>query len=197
MEKIVVATSNAKKCKEILEILKDIELLTLKDINYTAEIEENGNSFAENAFIKARTIFKHLKGEYTVIADDSGLCVYALNYAPSIYSARYSGVEGEDRDRANIALLLKNMQGVEDRRAFFETAIAVCHKNGQEFFATGRTEGKILEKVVGENGFGYDPIFFSNDLQKSFAEASSAEKNSVSHRRRALEEVARYLKEEE
>lgn len=195
MEKIVVATSNPKKTKEILEILKDVEILTLQDIDYIAEIEENGSSFAENAFIKARTIFRYLKGKYTVIADDSGLCVYALNYAPSIYSARYSGVQGEERDRANNALLLKNMQGVEDRRAFFETAIAICHKNGQEFCATGRTEGEILENIQGENGFGYDPLFFSYDLQKSFAEASSAEKNNVSHRRRALEEVARYLKE--
>ena len=195
MEKIVVATSNAKKCKEILEILQDIELLTLKDIGDTTEIEENGKTFTENAFIKARTIFKYLKGEYTVIADDSGLCVYALNYAPSIYSARYSGVQGEGKDRANNELLLKNMQGITDRRAFFETAIAVCHKNGQEFCAVGRTEGEIMQKVHGDNGFGYDPLFFSYDLQKTFAEATSEEKNSVSHRKRALEQVAKYLQD--
>ncbi len=193
MEKIVVATSNAKKCKEILAILQDVEVLTLKDIGYSAEIEENGKTFSENAFIKARTIFTYLKGEYTVIADDSGLCVYALNYEPSIYSARYSGVQGEEKDRANNCLLLKKMQGIADRRAFFETAIAVCHKNGQEFCAIGRTEGDIMQEARGENGFGYDPLFFSYDLQKTFAEATSAEKNSVSHRKRALEQVAKFL----
>lgn len=193
MEKIVVATSNAKKCKEILEILTDVSLLTLQDIGYTEEIEENGSTFLENAFIKARTIFKYLKGEYTVLADDSGLCVYALNLAPSIYSARYSGVQGAEKDRANNALLLKNLQGAVDRRAYFETAIAVCHKNGKEFSATGRTHGEILKELHGENGFGYDPLFFSYDLQKSFAEATSAEKNAVSHRKRALEQIAQAL----
>lgn len=193
MEKIVVATSNAKKCKEILAILQDVEVLTLKDIGYSTEIEENGKTFSENAFIKARTIFTYLKGEYTVIADDSGLCVYALNYEPSIYSARYSGVQGEEKDRANNCLLLKKMQGIADRRAFFETAIAVCHKNGQEFCAIGRTEGDIMQEARGENGFGYDPLFFSYDLQKTFAEATSAEKNSVSHRKRALEQVTKFL----
>ena len=196
MEKIVVATSNAKKCKEIAEILKGVELLTLQDIGYTDEIAENGSTFAENAMIKAATIFAYTKGEYTVLADDSGLCVYALNLAPSVYSARYSGVQGEGKDAANNALLLKNMQGKSDRKAYFETAIAICHKNGKKEVFTGRTEGVILQEAQGENGFGYDPLFLSSDLQKSFAEATSTEKNSVSHRRRALEKVLLFLKEE-
>ena len=134
----------------------------------------------ENALIKARAVCKATG--LPALADDSGLCVDALGGAPGVRSARYSG--GGDAD--NRALLLKNLAGVSDRRAHFNCAVALVCPDGRELTAEGRTEGSILTEERGEHGFGYDSLFFSNDLNKSFAEADEAEKNAVSHRGRAL-----------
>ena len=180
--KLVVATGNAHKLREIAQIFPEYEVISQKQAGFFDEVDETGTTFMENALIKARAACEALG--LPVLADDSGLCVVALGGAPGIYSARYSGAHGDDK--GNRALLLKNMQGVTDRRAYFACAVALVSPDGREWTAEGRTEGEILLEEDGEGGFGYDPIFFSCDLQKSFGIATAEEKNAVSHRYRAL-----------
>ena len=182
IDKIVVATGNAHKLQEIAKIFVGVEVLSQKQCGFDEEVEETGTTFGENALIKARAACKALG--VPVIADDSGLCVKALQGAPGVKSARYAGQHGDDK--ANRALLLKNLQGVEDRTAWFESAIALVYPTGKEILVSGKTYGKILYEEVGDKGFGYDSLFYSDDLQKSFAEAEMVEKNAVSHRGRAL-----------
>lgn len=184
-QRLVVATGNAHKLREISEIFTDFEVLSQRQAGFDFEAEETGSTFAENALIKARAAAKAL--HCTAMADDSGLCVEALDGAPGVFSARYGGEHGNDA--ANRALLLQNMQGVENRRAYFVCAVAVVEPDGREITAEGRTYGKILTQETGTGGFGYDPIFESEDLQKSFGLATAEEKNSVSHRYRALREL--------
>ncbi len=181
-QRLVVATGNAHKLKEIAEIFPDFEVLSQKQMGFNEEVEETGTTFMENALIKARAAAKALG--LPVIADDSGLCVDALQGAPGVYSARYSGAHGDDK--ANRALLLKNLEGVENRRAHFACALALVYPDGKIWTAEGNTYGEILKGEEGEGGFGYDPIFYSEDLGKSFGVATPAEKNAVSHRGRAL-----------
>ena len=188
MNKIVVATNNSHKLKEIKEILKGYEILSLKDIDFNDEIVEDGNSFEENALIKARTVYNYLKNknlDYLVMADDSGICCDALNGEPGIYSARYAG---EHDDKANRKKLIKELEG-KDKTAYFNCTIVLYYPNDSYKVFVGKTYGKIIEEEKGESGFGYDPIFYSNDLKKTFAEATEEEKNSVSHRGRALEKM--------
>lgn len=188
MNKIVVATNNSHKLKEIKEILKGYEILSLKDIDFNDEIVEDGNSFEENALIKARTVHNYLKNknlDYLVMADDSGICCDALNGEPGIYSARYAG---EHDDKANRKKLIKELEG-KDKTAYFNCTIVLYYPNDNYKVFVGKTYGKIIEEEKGESGFGYDPIFYSNDLNKTFAEATEEEKNSVSHRGRALEKM--------
>ena len=180
--KLVVATGNAHKLREIAQIFPEYEVISQKQAGFFDEVDETGSTFMENALIKARAACKALG--LPVLADDSGLCVQALGGAPGVYSARYGGAHGDDK--GNRALLLKNMQGVADRRAYFACAVALVSPDGREWTAEGRTEGEILTKEDGEGGFGYDPIFLSSDLQKSFGIATAEEKNAVSHRYRAL-----------
>ncbi len=180
--KLVVATGNAHKLKEIAEIFPQFEVVSQKQMGFFKDVEETGLTFAENALIKARAASKALG--CIALADDSGLCVNALQGAPGIYSARYAGEHGNDKK--NRELLLKNMQGVKDRRARFECAVALVFPNGKELLAEGKTHGEILKAEVGDGGFGYDPIFQSDDLNKSFGVATAEEKNAVSHRSRAL-----------
>ncbi len=184
MEKtrIVVATNNANKLREIAQIFPEYEVLSQSQVGFVAEVEETGTTFAENALIKARAACAALS--MPVIADDSGLCVTALGGAPGVYSARYSG--GHGNDQSNRDALLNNMDGVADRTAYFCCSIAMVFPDGKELLADGKTYGKILMEEQGNGGFGYDPIFFSDDLQKSFGVASAEEKNAVSHRYRAL-----------
>lgn len=188
---LVVATGNSHKLKEISEIFTEFEVVSQKEMGFSGEIEENGSTFAENALIKARTVSKALN--CIVMADDSGLSVDALNGEPGIFSARYAGEHGNDKK--NREVLLKNMQDKEDRRAYFTSAVAIVYPNGKEIVVEGKTFGKILYEEVGEGGFGYDCIFESDDLKKSFGEANSEEKNSVSHRFRALQALREKLKE--
>ena len=180
--KLVVATGNAHKLREIAQIFPEYEVISQKQAGFFDEVDETGATFMENALIKARAACEALG--LPVLADDSGLCVEALGGAPGVYSARYSGAHGDDK--GNRLLLLKNMQGVADRRAYFACAVALVSPDGREWTAEGKTEGEILTEEEGEGGFGYDPIFLSSDLQKSFGIASAEEKNSVSHRYRAL-----------
>ncbi len=170
--------------KEIRAILGDSfeEILSLKDLGIDIDIEETGTTLEENALLKARTISKMTN--LVTLADDTGLMVDALDGAPGVYSARYAGEEHNDAN--NRKLLLKNLSGVENRKAHFATVIALCYPNGHFITAKGEVEGEILQVERGNEGFGYDSLFYSYELQKTFAEASVDEKNSVSHRSRAL-----------
>ena len=183
LTKIVVASGNAHKIAEIADILQGIEVLSMRDAGYDVDIEENGSSFAENALIKAKAVAEALG--VPALADDSGLCVDALGDAPGIYSARFSG--GDDAD--NRALLLKKLQDADDRRARFECAVCLYQPGGQTIFGHGATYGRITKEERGERGFGYDSLFLSDDLKKTFAEATEDEKNAVSHRFRALQDL--------
>lgn len=185
--KIAVATGNKGKLKEIKEIFKGVELVSMAELGFDGDIEETGDSFRKNAKIKAEFIAKRYN--IPAIADDSGLCVDGLGGAPGVYSARFSG-EGEE---ANRKLLLKRMVDIPDRRAHFECAVCLCLPDGHTYFGQGCTYGKILYEEEGTGGFGYDRLFFSDDLQKSFGLATEEEKNSVSHRFRALQDLLTIL----
>lgn len=182
--KLAIATNNAHKLEEIRAILGNSfdELWSLKDLGIDVDVEETGTTLEENSLLKARTIC-NICGIPT-LADDTGLMVDALDGAPGVYSARYAG-EAHD-DKANRLLLLKNLDGVENRRAHFATVITICYPNGDFIASNGRVEGSILHEERGSEGFGYDSLFYSDELKKTFAEASQQEKNSVSHRGRAL-----------
>ena len=192
--RLVVASGNAHKLREIAEIFTEFEVVSQKQMGFDGDVEETGATFAENALIKARAACEAL-GDM-VLGDDSGLCVDALNGEPGIFSARYSGMHG--CDKANRETLLKNMDGVTERNAHFTCALALVYPNGKEIVAEGHTCGRILTEEKGEGGFGYDSLFFSDDLQKSFGESTAEEKNGVSHRFRALQKLrALWLEQEE
>lgn len=185
---IVVASGNAGKIREISEILNDYRVISCKELGFTDDIEETGKTFYDNALIKAETVAKALN--MPALADDSGLCVTALSGAPGVYSARYSGT---GTDEGNIDKLLKETENVSDRSAKFVSAVVVYYPDGKIVSAQGETFGEILRARRGNGGFGYDPVFYSYDLKKSFGEASAEEKNSVSHRARALAELRKKL----
>lgn len=187
LEKIAVATGNKGKLREIKDIFTGVELVSMRELGFDEEIEETGKNFRANAQIKAEAIAK--KYNMPTLADDSGLCVDALGGAPGIYSARFSG---ED-EAANRKLLLKRMENASDRTAHFECAVCLYMPDGRTYFGEGRTYGRILFEEIGTGGFGYDSLFYSDDLQKSFGQASEQEKNSVSHRFRALEDLKKKL----
>ena len=187
---IIAATNNVNKLKEIREIFEGVTILSLKDAGIECDPEENGSTFEENALIKARAIFEIAKKP--VLSDDSGLIVYALDGAPGIQSARYAGVHG-DND-ANNEKLLRELCDKVDRRAEFVSVVAFV-SSSHCFTATGSVKGEILMQKVGDKGFGYDPLFYSYDISKSFGVASSQEKNSVSHRGRALNNLRKILTE--
>ena len=190
MKKLVVASGNKGKIKEIKAILGDrYEVVSMKDEGCNLDVEETGTTFLENALIKARAIGEYLHED--VISDDSGLMVEALGGAPGVYSARYAGVHGDDA--LNRKTLLKNMQGITDRRAKFVSAVVLYRQDGSFVTGEGETLGVIIDKERGENGFGYDSLFLSDDLGVTFGEASDEEKNSVSHRSRALSDLIKKL----
>ena len=189
MKKIVLASNNKHKIKEFKEILENVEILTLNDIEFFEEIEETGSTFLENALIKASTISEYLKDkglDYDVISDDSGLCCLDLNLEPGIYSARYAGGHGDSK--ANRDKLIEVLKG-KDKTAYFNCTIVLYHINGSYDYKEGKTYGKIINEELGDTSFGYDCIFLSDDLNKTFGEATSEEKNKVSHRYRALEQI--------
>lgn len=194
--KLIVATNNAHKLKEIKSILggEFEEILSLKEAGAELKAEENGSTFEENAIIKARGV---RASSMAVLADDSGLCVEVLGGAPGVKSARYAS-EGEENadDASNRRKLLKEMEGKEERKAKFVCAVALLW--GEELYtAEGETEGRILTDERGERGFGYDSIFYSDELGKSFGEAEEEEKNGVSHRGRALKKLLEKLKKDD
>ena len=194
--KFVLATQNPKKLKEMSAILSDlgVEVVSEADLGVKIEVEETGETFAENSLLKAKAVMEATK--LPAIADDSGLCVNALNGGPGVYSARYAG-EGHD-DAANNAKLLDALKDVpgEKRTAQFRTSVALIRRGMPAVTADGSVEGVILHSPQGENGFGYDPLFYYEPLKKSFAQLTPEEKNSVSHRRRALESLCDKLRAE-
>ena len=194
--KFVLATNNPGKLKEMAEILGQlgVEVVGLKDLGIAIEVEETGTTFAENAMLKAKAVCEAAK--LPAIADDSGLCVDALNGAPGVYSARYGG-EGLD-DKSRYMLLLQNLRGQTTRAAHFACAIACAFPNGDELTAEGICPGTIAFAPMGEGGFGYDPVFFVPEFRKTFGQLSAEEKNQISHRGKALasfsEKLETYLK---
>lgn len=189
---VVIASNNAHKISEIKAVLGDFftEFNSLKDKGIDIDVEETADTFEGNAGLKAEAVVR-LTG-LPALSDDSGLEVEALNGAPGVYSARYSGGTSKD----NNALLLKNMEGKSDRRCRFVTVIVLKFPDGREIAARGETTGTLLDEERGEGGFGYDPLFLSDDLGVTFAEASPEEKNAVSHRGRALSKLRKILTEE-
>lgn len=191
MEKLIVASANKGKLKEIAQIFKGVyEVIPMCQLGYNEDIEENGNTFYENSLIKAKTVSLALNQD--VLADDSGLMVDALNGEPGIYSARYAGEHGNDK--LNRDFLLEKLKNEKNRKAKFVSAVVLYKKNGEIISGYGETHGEILFEESGENGFGYDCIFYSDDLKKSFGVATDDEKNSVSHRYRALCDLKGKLK---
>lgn len=199
MKKLLVASNNQHKIKEIKEILKDrpVEVVSLKESGIDIDVEETGTSFMENAYIKAKAIYDLLdnKEDYLVMSDDSGLEVDALDGAPGIYSARFAGDHGNSKK--NNEKLLASLERVEfeKRTARFVCAIALIYGQGQVLKFVGEVEGYITDKEYGKDGFGYDPVFFTKEFNKTFAEISPEEKNSISHRGRALEQLKKGIEE--
>ena len=188
--KIIAATKNKNKLREFGEILNGFEIISQEDAGIDIDVEETGTTFEENSMLKAKAIFDATG--ITAIADDSGLCVDALGGEPGVYSARYGG-EGYG-DSGRVQLLLKNMQNVPDdkRTARFVCAITLVGADGV-ITARGECEGKIDYEPKGENGFGYDPVFFVEKYGKTMAEVSPEEKNAISHRGKALKIFAQKL----
>lgn len=191
--RIIAATGNVGKIKEIKKIFSDdnVEIISMGEIGIDIDIEENGTTFEENSLIKARTIAK-MTGEIA-LADDSGLCVDALGGAPGIYSARYAGDDASDEER--IEKLLGELSDEKNRSAKFVSVIAVVFPDGKEMTACGEVKGKIAYKSSGNGGFGYDPVFISDELGKTFGDASADEKNEISHRARAINKMYQMMKE--
>lgn len=193
--KIVAATTNKGKIREFQEILGKLgyEVVSMHDEGIDVEVEETGTTFAENALIKARAV--SLLCDSPVIADDSGLCVDALDGAPGIYSARFAGEEATDKDRNK--KLLELMADKENRKAHYVASIAFIFPEGREIVTEGTVEGEIMYEEEGNGGFGYDPLFMCTEIGKCFGIATPEEKNAVSHRGRALAKLFDILKEEE
>jgi len=190
---VVAATQNEHKLRELRDILEKsgMKVISQKDAGLEkTDVEENGETFEQNSFIKADAIMR-LSGMIAV-ADDSGLEVDFLNGAPGVYSARYAGEHKSDLDNNN--KLLKELSGVENRRARFVSVVTMVYPDGRVIYARGECPGTILEAPRGKGGFGYDPLFLPDGLDKTFAEVTQEEKNSVSHRAKALEKLEELLK---
>jgi non-canonical purine NTP pyrophosphatase, rdgB/HAM1 family len=195
-QKFVLATHNPGKLKEMSAILGrlGVEVVLPADLGITVDVEETGETFAENAMLKAKAICA--AAGLPAIADDSGLCVDALNGGPGVYSARYGG-EGLD-DRGRYTLLLNTMRGMPTRAAHFSCAVACAFPSGDTLTAEGRCDGTIAYAPMGTDGFGYDPVFLVPEKARTFAQLTGEEKSAISHRGRALaafaEKLETYLK---
>ena len=189
---IVIATNNPNKVEEYRQMfasISNIKLFSLKDEKIHIEIEENGKTFKENSLIKAETISKFTNK--FVLADDSGLEIEALDNFPGIYSARFMEGRPYKEKWAAIFEMLKNK---ENKNAQFHCAITFITPAKEKYVFEGIEKGYITEKIEGENGFGYDPIFFSNSLNKTFGNATEEEKNAVSHRGKAFSQLLEFIK---
>jgi XTP/dITP diphosphohydrolase len=189
--KLLAATNNKGKIKEIIEILSDlgITVITPQETGLSLEVEETGSTFEENAVIKARAWCE--ASGMPALADDSGLCVDALQGRPGVLSARFAAENADDGE--NIALLLRSLKGKEGRSARFVCVAALALPGGEVISAEGRYEGVIIDEPRGTGGFGYDPVFFDPDLGKTLAQMNPAEKNARSHRKQALDALKEKL----
>ncbi len=191
MQQLVFATNNRHKLDEVSAKLNGaIQLLTLNDIGCYDDIEETGTTFKANASIKSHHVYAEYK--LNCFGDDSGLEIDALNGEPGVYSARYAGAHGNHA--ANISKVLDNLKGETNRKARFRTVISLIW-NGEEHFFEGSVEGSIRQELSGSGGFGYDPIFEPAGYNITFAEMSMEEKNAISHRAKAMEQLITFLNE--
>lgn len=191
MEKIVFATNNKNKLKEIQHLLNGIvDIISLKDINYNDDIAETEKTLEGNASLKSHAIFD--TRAFNVFSDDTGLEIEALNGEPGVYSARYAGEDGNAE--ANMTKVLKKMEDQNNRKACFRTVISLI-LDGKEYFFEGEVKGNILREKHGLDGFGYDPIFQPNGYKESFAELPIEIKNNISHRGKAVQKLVAFLKD--
>lgn len=189
---LVFASRNRGKVDEVQAILKEGRALfkTLADVcGPDFDVDETGQTFSENALLKARAVHEHCG--HAVLADDSGLCVDALAGKPGIYSARYAG--GDRNDENNLQKLLRDLKGLKNRSAHYACAMAFIDENGRETVVEGRVDGVIIDEKRGEEGFGYDPVFYLEDRACTMAELAASEKNSISHRADALRKMRTYI----
>jgi len=195
MKKLIIASNNAHKIKEIKAILEEfpVEVMSLKDAGIAIDVVEDGSTFMENALKKAIEIFA-ISGDAMVLSDDSGLIVDALDGAPGVFSARFAGEHGNDKK--NNEKLLKLLEGkpIDERKAHFVSAIVLILREDKIIKVQGEVEGYIKKEPSGSSGFGYDPLFYYPEYNKTFGELSEKEKNSISHRARALEKLKEELK---
>ena len=188
--KLVFATNNAHKLEEVAAILGDkVELLSLNDIGCQTDIPETAETLEGNALLKSSYIFKNY--HLDCFADDTGLEVEALNGAPGVYSARYAGGEGHDA-QANMLKLLHELEGKENRKAQFRTAISLI-LDGKEYLFEGVIKGEIIKEKRGDSGFGYDPVFMPEGYDRTFAELGNDIKNQISHRALAVQKLCEFL----
>lgn len=194
MKKLILASNNAKKLKELKAILSDmdVEILSQREAGCNFEVDETGTTFAENAYLKAKAAFD-ATGEATV-ADDSGLMVDALNGEPGVYSARYAPGGHDASDKEKYMYLLSKLEGVTDRRAKFVSSICCLLPDGTEIRTEGECRGQMLTEPHGEGGFGYDPVFMPDGYSDSMAVLGSEVKNKISHRAHALEKFRTELR---
>ena len=193
--RLVLASNNFGKLRELKAILGELyDVRSMRELGVNVDVEENGETFEENALIKAKALME--RTGCATLADDSGLCVDALNGRPGVHSARYCGVHGDDE--ANNQLLLKELENVDDpdRTAHYGCAVALCRPGREPVITYGACAGRILREYRGTGGFGYDPLFYSDDLGVTFAEADPDAKNGVSHRYRAIEALLARLEAE-
>ncbi len=201
MNRLIVASNNVKKIKEIKAILAKypIDVVSLKEAGIDIDVEEDGNTFIENSYKKASEIYKIVNNSM-VLADDSGLMVDCLDGAPGVYSARFAGEHGNDKK--NNEKLLKLLEGkkIEERKAKFVCAMVLIIDDATVIKVQGEIKGRIIDEEKGENGFGYDPLFYVPEYDMTFAEMNSEIKNSISHRAKALKklegEINRLMREE-
>ena len=195
MRKIIFASNNQHKIDEVKRIFKLYDILSLNDIGFKGDIVEDGSTFLDNAIIKATAVKEFVKGKkeenYAILADDSGLCVKALNYEPGIYSARYSGGDS----KANRKKLMDKLITISDRTAYFQCYMYLMLPDGSDFACDGKVYGQISKEEIGDKSFGYDCIFWSDKLRKTFGQATPEEKDSISHRAIALKKIKEILDE--
>ncbi len=187
MKKIILATSNRGKVKEFREYLTDFEIITYTSLLEPFEIIENGNTFKENAIIKAKAVFEKLNSnEYIVIADDSGITIPCLNYEPSIHSARYAGENATSEENLKKLIFNLKKRGCKRAEAFYTASLAIATDRGV-WTTHGWMYGSVIDEAKGNNGFGYDPIFIPKGYNKTLGELSSDIKRELSHRSKAIE----------
>ncbi|EJA1907922.1 XTP/dITP diphosphatase [Staphylococcus pseudintermedius] len=193
MADIVIASSNQEKINDFKVIFSEDNVIGINEMIEDFDVEETGTTFEENARLKSEAAAKLLNA--TVIADDSGLEVAALNGEPGVYSARYAGVQKSDE--ANIEKVLKGLENEENRAARFVCVISMTTATGETTTFKGTVEGEITLSQIGENGFGYDPIFLIPERQKTMAQLTAEEKSEISHRRKAIDQLKAYIEGEE